>query len=151
LFILAAMLLLVALVSWLSPPRDPAPQPPPASPARLDLPPAQDYPTLTDSQRQRLTEALRRMAEKVGVRPLPEPATAEALLTAVSDRLGDPGTGRDPGAALAEGPPQRRLRALLWKHGLSEYNDPAYNPIELVQLLQQKAEARQKGAPPPSS
>ena len=33
---------------------------------------------------------------------------------------------------------ERRLRLLLWKHGLPEYNQPGLNLGELVERLQQK-------------
>jgi hypothetical protein len=45
---------------------------------------------------------------------------------------------RDPGPLAKLGPVPHRLRALLWKHGVPEYAEPALNPDELAERLHQK-------------
>lgn len=61
---------------------------------------------------------------------------SERLLDAFDQRLGTPEPGRDPGPLRNHGPLQRRLRVLLWKHGVAAYNDPRLNPFELIERLQ---------------
>jgi hypothetical protein len=117
----------------------------PESSPKLDLPAAEQYPTLTPPERARLTRALSDLAVQLGVAPSAEPATAETLLAAIDTRLGSPKNGRDPGKDLSTGPIQRRLRALLWKHGLDERQDPDIgkrNPEELVEKLHQRVKSR---------
>jgi hypothetical protein len=69
---------------------------------------------------------------------VPAGASAEQLLDAIDQRLGTPDPKRNPGKLAEQGPVQRRLRVLLWKNGLPEYREPALNPVELVERLQQK-------------
>jgi hypothetical protein len=102
---------------------------------KLRLPAAESYPTLSVSQRQRLHRALHGLADRLEVRPPAGGDTPEGLLTALAARIGSV-DGRDAGPALASGPPERRLRALLWQQGLAEYNDPRLNPLELVERLE---------------
>jgi hypothetical protein len=106
--------------------------------ARPALPPADHYRPLSPPERQRLSQALESFAKDVGVQPLPQPATLETLLTAVADHLGTPVASRNPGADLTSGPVERRVRALLWKHGVAAYRDPNLGPVELIERLQQK-------------
>jgi hypothetical protein len=132
--LLCLALVLLLLGRWLDSMLAPA-RKETAPPAEgLNLPPAQDYPKLNPSQQQRLTRALQDFAEQLHVPPPAEP-TSEALLTAITDRLGPGAEGRDPGDALTTGPVVRRLRALAWKHGLAEYGDPQLNPLEIVERL----------------
>jgi nucleoside-diphosphate-sugar epimerase len=65
-------------------------------------------------------------------------ALGEALeaLDAGIDRQKRP--ARDPGPLSGLGPPQRQLRALLWKHGVKEYKEPGLNSVELVEKLEGK-------------
>ncbi len=139
--------------------------------AQLDLPPPGDYPTLTAKERRRLAADLGQLAEHLGMPPLalqvemlavgsgPSPGgpaslagpalladgqLVEPLLAAVDRRLGTPDPQRDPGQLAKLGPPQRQLRALLWKHHVGGYNDPKLNPSELVERLQ--AAVEEKGA-----
>jgi len=126
-----------ALIQWLPLP-GPAPAPPggpPKAAPTLDLPPADQYPTLTEQERRPLTAALDALAGRLGVAP---GATAEQTLEALDQRLGTPDPQRNPGAVRDLGPVQRQLRALLWKHGVAEYKEPGLNPTELVERLQQK-------------
>jgi hypothetical protein len=141
--LLVVGLTLAAIIHWLplQPLAPPAPQPVPGVGAdgkgALQLPPATDYPRLTEPERQRLTRALADLAGQLQVQ-VPAEASAEQLLDAIDQRLGTPDPKRDPGKLSEQGPVQRRLRVLLWKHGLPEYRDPALNPVELVERLQQK-------------
>jgi hypothetical protein len=112
--------------------------------AAPDLPPADRYPTLTADERDRLARALDGLARQLDVTP-PDGASPDHLLEVIDRRLGTPDPRRDPGALSAQGPPQRQLRVLLWKHGVAEYRDPGLNPVELVERLQQKV------APPPAA
>jgi hypothetical protein len=107
-------------------------------PSRIDLPSARQFTALSKRDRQSLTQALREAAVQAGVHPLPDPPTAERLIIALSQQLGKPESGRDPGKNLTTGPPERRLRALLWTYDVAEYHDLDKKPVELVQCLRQK-------------
>jgi hypothetical protein len=143
--LLAVVLGLAAIIQWLplQLPAPPAPQPAPRGGAddkvAPDLPPASDYPRLSEAERQRLTRALADLAGQLQVE-VPAGASAEQLLDAIDQRLGTPDPKRNPGKLAEQGPVQRRLRVLLWKHGLPEYREKALNPVELVERLQQKIE-----------
>jgi hypothetical protein len=58
------------------------------------------------------------------------------LLDALDRKLGTPDPRRDPGPLSVHGPLQRRLRVLLWKHGIAAYNDPRLNSFELLERLE---------------
>jgi hypothetical protein len=60
----------------------------------------------------------------------------EALLDVLDQRLGTPDPGRDPGPLKDHGPLHRRLRVLLWKHGVASYNDERLNPFELLERIE---------------
>ena len=75
------------------------------------------------------------MANEVGV---DAPATPERLIAALDEKLGTPDPARDPGQDLTEGPPLRRLRALLWKHGVVDYRNRTLKGGELVERLRQQ-------------
>jgi hypothetical protein len=63
-------------------------------------------------------------------------AGSEALLDALDQHLGTPDVNRSPGSLRDHGPLPRRMRVLLWKHGVATYNDPGLNPFELLERLQ---------------
>jgi hypothetical protein len=136
--ILAVLLVLTAVIRWLPIPGNGPQVEPPATSASnkvaLDLPPPDHFRTLTDDERQRLTTALEERAKKLGA-DAPPGATAEQLIEAIDHKLGTPDRTRDPGPLRDQGPPQRQLRVLLWKHGVARYNDPRLNPVELVEQL----------------
>jgi hypothetical protein len=144
--ILLGCLMLLMLVGGLLSPPAPTPLPVPKAPTvpveRLDLPPAAHYPTLNKQERKQLTKALYDFAKQLGVKPLSTWASAETLLKGIAKRLGPPETKRDPGKGLTTGPPQRRLRALLWRHRVAGYNDPKLNNVELVERLQEHVNAQ---------
>jgi hypothetical protein len=141
--LLVVVLGLTALIQWLplQPPAPPGPQPAPrvgdGGKAALELPPAANYPQLSEAERQRLTQALADLAGQLHVQA-PAGASAEQLLDAIDQHLGTPDPKRDPGKLADQGPVQRRLRVLLWKHGLPEYREAKLNPVELVERLQAK-------------
>jgi hypothetical protein len=117
--------------------------------AAPDLPPAREYPTLTADERDRLARALDGLARQLGLTP-PDGSSPDHLLEVIDRRLGTPDPRRDPGALSAQGPPQRQLRVLLWKHGVDDYRDPGLNPVELVERLERKVAppaARKETAP----
>ncbi|HEX5269812.1 MAG TPA: hypothetical protein VFW33_04960, partial [Gemmataceae bacterium] len=137
-FLLAAVLVMAAVMNWLSPSTPPVPSPP--APPKMELPPPSDFTPLNEQERKTLTPALAHLADKVGV-PQPLPPTAEGLLQAIDDKLGTPDPARSPGPLGGQGPPLRQLRVLLWKHDTPGYNDPRLNPKELVDRLQQRLAA----------
>jgi len=140
LFVICSVLVVAG--AWLMPKPAPTKKQSVAVPMQLDIPPADAYPALSEHDRQRLTEALTGLAKELEVTPLNQPVTAEALLATISDRLGTPDARRQPGSALSAGPVERRLRSLLWKHGVAAYRDPGLNPVELVERLQAKVAAK---------
>ena len=111
--------------------------------AAPDLPAADQYPTLSADERDRLTRALEGLARRLDVTPSAGAGPGQ-LLEVIDRRLGTPDPRRDPGALSAQGPPQQQLRVLLWKHGVDGYRDPGLNPVELVERLERKV------APPPA-
>jgi hypothetical protein len=120
------------------------PAPPPASPRASEgpvLPAAEECRSLTPRESEDLTKKLRTLAVQVGVSDV-RSYKAQGLVTAIDERLGTP-ANRDCGPLRDINPLERRLRALLWKHDVPGYNDLKYNPIELVERLQQKV-ARDK-------
>jgi len=110
---------------------------------------AERYPPLTPEMRQRLIEALRALADQSKVEPPPEAATVEEHLEALRQRLTtaaerDPASGevlRRLRTIKQPGDAERQLRSLLWAYGVARYDDPRLNPVELVELLQQKVSA----------
>jgi hypothetical protein len=156
---LGVMLLLVFVVvpplvlglPWGNRPPDPPPtqekkknekEAPPE--AQMKLPAVEDLPALNAPERARLAARLQKLAGKLGVE-LPEGQSEKALGDAIVDldrqldeKLGRNPPKRDPGKLADLGPAQRRLRALLWKHGVKEYADMRLNVEELVERLEGK-------------
>jgi hypothetical protein len=111
-----------------------------------DLPSAQDCPPLSAGERQELARQLQSFAKARGI-SVPAGSTEadlKAAIEAVDHKLGTPESGRDPGRLSALGPVQRQLRALLWKHGVPEYNVRELNTVELVERLQQHLDRANK-------
>lgn len=117
------------------------PDQPPGKQATLDLPPANEYPTLSADERQRLTDALRKLGKRLDV---PTEGDAETMLQAIDTKLGTPDPTRDPGPLGKQGPVQRQLRVLLWKRGVKSYNEPGLNTVELLDRLEEKVAPQPK-------
>jgi hypothetical protein len=143
LMILGTCLVLAVAANLLMPPVPPGVRA--LTPARPDLPSANHYAPLSAPERQRLSQALESLAQDIGMQPLPQPATLESQLAAVADRLGTPFPSRNPEADLTSGPVERRIRALLWKHGVSGYQDARLGPVELIERLRQKVLSAKPG------
>ncbi len=122
-----------------SPPVRPAPTTTKTRPA-LQLPPADECPPLRDPERTQFAELLHAFGKQTHA-DLPEGSSDEALtaaLAALDKQLGTPDPHRDPGPLREYGPLQRQLRALLWKHGVADYNVRGLNTVELLERLQQR-------------
>jgi hypothetical protein len=108
----------------------------------LQLPRADAYPRLDPAECTLLAERLRHLGARIGV-TLPagnstrDVAESLARLDARLDELA-PRKGRDPGKLADLGPPQRQLRALLWKHGVPDYAEQGLNTLELLERLEQQ-------------
>jgi hypothetical protein len=115
-----------------------------ALPEDLQLAPAEDYPRLSEGQRRRLAGRLQSFGKRLGVALFEGDTDAELsddlarLDAAIDARLGAKRPRRNPGRLRALGPPKRQLQALLWKHGVAEYNEQRLNPLELIEKLEQK-------------
>jgi hypothetical protein len=109
---------------------------------RLQLRAPEDYATLDAPVRSQLTKDLGALAAQIHA-AVPQNASAEDLLGAIDARLGQPEPRRDPGDALTTGPVERRLRALLWKHGVPDYNNDQLKPSALVERLSQHVAKKQ--------
>ena len=111
---------------------------------KLTLPAADACPALDDGERRRLADSLQLLALRRGI-DVPRDTTAAALndgIEKIDQSLGAGEPGRDPGRLRDLGPVQRQLRALLWKHGVADYDDPGLRPAEMVEKLQQKVGAK---------
>jgi hypothetical protein len=71
---------------------------------------------------------------------------ANRLIVALDKRLGTPDPGRIAEDMGDNVPVERRLRVLLWKHGVAIYNDPRLNVFELLERLEPVV-ATKKSAP----
>jgi hypothetical protein len=122
------------------------PAPPATTPRAAEgpvLPAAEECRSLTPREWEDLTQKLRALAVQVGVSDVKR-YKAEGLVTAIDERLGTP-PNRDCGPLRDIKPLERRLRALLWKHDVPGYNEMKYNPIELVERLQEKLARGKRG------
>jgi len=154
LIVLAVTAFVAVVMNYMtkSPPPTPSkqaatgPKPAPATVARSDeVTPqlAEQYPPWNADMRQRLTEALRGLADKAGLGPLPQMASVEELLNQVQARLAiadqTPLATRFRLAHIRRfEQPEQKLRGLLWAYEIKEYNDPKLNRVELVERLQKK-------------
>jgi len=139
---LAALVFFLVLptLALLFPPPPPSTAPAAAAAGRPDLPPADSCPKLDDSERQRLSVVLHRLAAARGA-AVPDGDADEDLTKAVAAldaKLGTPDPKRDPGPLADLGPIQRQLRALLWKHHVAGYDARGVSTPELVEKLADK-------------
>jgi hypothetical protein len=156
--LLLVFMLVPLAVMLLFPGRPPGPRPtapkkkgPPASKKKVealavpDTLQLNDFPRLGDAEKGRLAARLRELGKRVGVELSAEPDDlAESLATldqTLDTRLGAKKPRRDPGPLGKVGAPQQQLRALLWKHGVPEYNQPGLSAVELVERLEKKLAA----------
>lgn len=147
LLLLIVVLLSVALSTLL--PTAPPPRPKPTThkqPAVLELPPVEDCPNLDPRERAMLAERLEGLAKQLHIDVPRDPSNAGLanVLAALDRCLGTPDPRRDPGPLWKLGPLQRQLRALLWKHGGTDYNARGLNTTELVERLQRRLEQEGK-------
>jgi hypothetical protein len=139
LVLVAVMTFLMLTMKLLSPP---PPPPPPATPRASGpiLPEPSECRKLSHAERKAVEHQLRELAAELGVQSVAM-LTAEGLVTAIDEKLGTP-PNRDCGPIRNIMPLERRVRALLWKHDIPEYQDRRYNVSELVERLQKKVVAR---------
>lgn len=148
LLLLMVILLSVAMSVLLPSPQPvrPAPTTAKGPPPSLDLPPKNETPTLGIRERTEFNDRLQNLAKQRHLE-LPRGISNESLtaaLAALDRNLGTPDPRRDPGPLREYGPLQRQLRALLWKHGVPDYNDRRLNVMELLERLQQRLEEEGK-------
>ena len=149
-FLLLIVVLLSVALSVLVPVAPP-PRPKPTTqkaPAALELPPAEECPSLDPRERAALADRLQALARQQHI-DLPRDASDAGLsnaLSALDKHLGTPDPRRDPGPLRNLGPLQRQLRALLWKHGGTDYNVPGLNTVELLERLQRRLEQEGKAS-----
>jgi hypothetical protein len=144
-FLLVPLAVLLLVPSPKPDPRPPAPKkkdPPakkkPAGAEKLQL---DELPRLSDTESARLARRLEGLGKRLGVELPAEPselADSLAKLDEALDRRVAKKLRREPGPLAEVGPPQQLLRALLWKHGVLEYNRPGLTPVELVDRLEKK-------------
>jgi hypothetical protein len=115
-----------------------APEPP------LKLPSPAEMPKLEKKERKQFAQRLHRVASRLGV-DLPGGDSDEALSEAVAEldrqidrKRGKARPARDPGNLSELGPPKRRLLAILWKHGVKDYDKPGLNLDELFERLEEQ-------------
>jgi len=110
----------------------------------LELPLPDECRTLDVPERTQLAKRLQELGKRwhVALPPGMSDAILSADLAALDHRLGMPDPTRDPGPLRAFGPVQRQLRALLWKHGVADYNDRRLNVLELLERLQQRLDEK---------
>ena len=114
----------------------------------LDLPPADQCPTLSLHERTELAERLHHLGERLHIE-LPEGGSEKALvasLAALDKGLNSSKSRLDPGPLRNYGPLQRQLRVLLWKQGVADYNARGLNTVELLERLEEHLDKERKPA-----
>jgi hypothetical protein len=110
----------------------------------LQLPLIQDVPSLSRDERARLARRLTELGKRLGIeltRGEDESTLGDAVVELdrrLDEKMGKKRPRRDPGQELKRGPVLRRLRALLWKHGVADYDQPGLNADELVDRLRDR-------------
>ncbi len=134
LFAILSVLLVPAALSFLSS------EGPPTTTPVLELAAADTFPRLGNDECKELETRLQQLGERLH-KPLPHGSSPEELtatLAALDAALGTPDAARDAGKLADQGPVQRQLQALLWKHQVAEYNQPGLRTPELVDRLENK-------------
>jgi hypothetical protein len=134
---------------WGNPHEKPAPKEkvkdksePKAMPLRL--PPEDELKPWTADDRTRFATRLEQLGRRLGS-PI-KPAKSEAALVeaitfldlCIDQKRGQARPARDPGKLNELGSAQRRLRAILWKNGVKEYDEMRLNSTELLDQLEQQ-------------
>lgn len=117
-----------------------------ASSLALDLPPAEQCPTLSQRERTELAQSLHHLGERLHIE-LPEGTSEKALaesLAALDRVLGDSKSRPDPGPLRNYGPLQRQIRVLLWKQGIDSYNARGLTLMELLERLEEHLDQQRK-------
>jgi hypothetical protein len=111
---------------------------------RMTLPPAETLPPLTGEEKSRFALRLQEVGRRLGVK-LPAGKSEQALAESVAEldrqidlKKGKTKSTRDPGKLSDLGPPQRQLRAVLWKNGVKEYGESGPNSAELLDRLEEQ-------------
>jgi hypothetical protein len=110
----------------------------------MNLPPADTFPRLTEGERKPFAIRLEMLGKRLEV-SLPEGTSDKTLTESIEllDRQIDLKKGkgkssRDPGKLSDLGPPQRQLRAVLWKNGVEKYGEMGPRSDELVNMLEEQ-------------
>jgi hypothetical protein len=110
----------------------------------LKLSPPEHFSSPNDEERLLVSARLVRLTRALGVAP-PADNSEKALGEGVveldrrlDERMGAKKPRRDPGEAVTSGPLLRRLQALLWKHGVADYNQAGVSAAELVDRLRER-------------
>jgi hypothetical protein len=145
--LVVGLLVVAAVVAFftaeLSPPN---PLPPSSAPPRtaLVLPPVEECPRLPVPEQLALLARLGAIEQQLGIPAPLFPGGMDSQLSQsihrLDERLGTPAPQRNPGELEKLGPIQRQLRALLWKHGVPQYDDPRLNTVELADRLRRQLE-----------
>jgi hypothetical protein len=98
------------------------------------LPGVETVHRLNEKEQTKLLKDLNQFAAKIGLK---NSESLDEVLEGINQRLGTPDPNRDPGPLDQYGPAEQRIRVLLWKHHVAEYDDPKLNPDELVERLVQ--------------
>jgi hypothetical protein len=108
-------------------------------PPNLPLP--EEVPSLGRDERVKLAGRLAALGKALNIE-LPAGTTEADLAGAITEldrgldeKMGAKKPRRDPGKDVRTGPAPRRLRALLWKHGAADYDQPGLNSDEMVDRL----------------
>jgi hypothetical protein len=142
--LLAVATVVAFATAGLSPPRQAPPRTAAPPHTALVLPAVEECPRLAPGEERDLAVRLLGLGQSLGIPPLPPQGEKDRLgelVRRIDDRLGTPSPQRDPGDLAKLGPVQRQLRALLWKQGVPQYDDPRLNTIELVDRLRRRLEA----------
>ncbi len=111
---------------------------------RMMLPPAETLPPLTGEEKTRFALRLQEVGRRLGVKVLAgtsEKALAESVAELdrqIDLKKGTTKSTRDPGKLSDLGPPQRQLRAVLWKNGVEKYDEKRLNTGELLDRLEEQ-------------
>jgi hypothetical protein len=108
----------------------------------MNLPPAELLPRLTEVERTRFADAMQQMGRRLDIK-LPAGKSEKILAEAVAEldrqidlKKRNGKSRRVPGKLSELGPPQRQLRAVLWKNGVQEYDEKRLNSAELLERLE---------------